>query len=152
MRKKLLFLGIVVCLSFLLCAVFVKFSSFSSEDCSDKLVIHDRSLCLEIADTPQKREQGLSDRKDLSDGWGMIFVFDKDTRPAMWMKDMYFPLDLIWITSDFRIVQIERNVLPETYPKTFQSQELVRYVLEISSEEGGRYDFRIGDRVEFLSE
>lgn len=150
MKKKLLFLGIVVGLSFILCTVFVKFPSFSSKDCSDKLFIQDHSLCLEIANTPQKREQGLSGRKELSDGWGMLFVFDGDVQPAMWMKDMYFPLDLIWITSDFRIVQIDKNALPETYPETFRPQEPIRYVLEISSEEGEKQVFRVGDRIELF--
>lgn len=97
-------------------------------------------LTLEIAETPDERRQGLSDRSSLGALDGMLFVFAEEGRHSMWMKDMLFSLDIIWIDDERRVVFIEEYVSPETYPRTFASPEPARYVLEVdagrASEEG----------------
>lgn len=66
-----------------------------------------RSLTVEIVNTPESRERGLSGRSELTAD-GMLFVFDKPTLIGFWMKDMLFNLDLIWI-KDGRVVDITEN-------------------------------------------
>lgn len=54
-------------------------------------------LQLEIADTVHARERGLSGRPALPKGHGMLFVFDKSGIYPFWMREMKFPLDIVWI-------------------------------------------------------
>ncbi len=86
---------------------------------------------IEIADTNVKREQGLSGRTDISDEYGMLFVFPKAERYGFWMKDMHFAIDIIWVSEEGSIVGITENVSPETYPAVFYPPSPVPYVLEV---------------------
>lgn len=85
---------------------------------------------IEIADTPEKRTQGLSGRADVPDDYGMLFVFDIEGRSGFWMKDMRVPIDIIWIATDGTIVHIEHSLSPDTYPEIFTPSIPARYVLE----------------------
>jgi hypothetical protein len=49
----------------------------------------------------------------------MLFVFASSTRPGFWMKDMKFPIDIIWINADKEVVGIESNIATSTFPKLF---------------------------------
>ena len=68
-------------------------------------------IFVEVADTREKRSLGLGNRSGLKNGWGMLFVFEKHKKHRFWMKDMQFPLDIIWL-DNHRIVHILRNVQP----------------------------------------
>lgn len=56
-----------------------------------------KRLTLEIADTGPERELGLGKRDSLPKDHGMLFVFEKPDIYSFWMKDVKFPLDIIWI-------------------------------------------------------
>ena len=66
---------------------------------------------VEVADTLKKRSLGLGKRASLKKGWGMLFVFEKREPHRFWMKDMQFPLDIIWL-DNHRIVHIIQNAKP----------------------------------------
>ena len=101
------------------------------------------------ADTPETRTQGLSGRASSADTPGMVFVFDDDQPHEIWMKDMQFPLHLIWLDSDFKVVDIAYDVAPETYPKTFTSAKPARYLIELDTSFASKDElpFKIGDQV-----
>jgi uncharacterized protein len=63
-------------------------------------------LRVEIADTPEAREQGLMGRESLGEDEGMVFVFFEDTRGGFWMKDTLIPLSIAFFGQDGRIVKI----------------------------------------------
>src|SRR3989344_6562762 len=67
------------------------------------LSIGETQLIVEIADTDVTRENGLSDRLTLPENAGMLFIFNTDDYHHFWMKDMNFPLDLIWIDDNWRV-------------------------------------------------
>ncbi len=67
---------------------------------------------VEIADTQAEREKGLMFVKHLPDGQGMLFDFDSEQDIAMWMKNTYIPLDMIFIRGDGRIARIAENTTP----------------------------------------
>lgn len=90
------------------------------------------SLRVEIADTSAERRQGLSGR-DRIGADGLLFVFPEDGHPGIWMKDMHFPIDILWLNAQGTIVHIEQNVSPETYPTVFRSPQPARYVLETNA-------------------
>lgn len=62
-----------------------------------KLLIKDKKLAVEIADNYAKQTLGLSGRQSLCASCGMLFVFEKAEDRIFWMKDMKFPLDIIFL-------------------------------------------------------
>lgn len=113
----------------------------------DHSYIHGVPILLEVADTETARAKGLSGRDRLPDGHGMLFVFDTEDKYGMWMKDMKFPIDILWLDSEYRIVAAEHVVTPDTYPKVFYPPVPARFVLELPAGFAKENDFKIGDRL-----
>ena len=63
------------------------------------------------------------------------------------MKDMLFSLDILWINNDGVVVEVERNITPTTYPKTFINSSAATYVLEINAGEAEKRGLYIGSKV-----
>lgn len=97
-------------------------------------VVSDKTLQLEVVNTPQSISLGLGGREEVGSD-GMLFVFAEPQQPVFWMKGMLFPIDILWL-SEGKIVGIERNIQPpilgtvdndlERYP----APQLVDMVLE----------------------
>lgn len=87
---------------------------------------------LELATTPRQRERGLMFRREMADGWGMLFIYPGEAQRAFWMKNTYIPLDMIFIGADGRVVDVVRNAEPET-EKLRRSDDPARYVLEVEA-------------------
>ena len=104
-------------------------------------------LRLEIADSPTERTQGLSDRPSLPDDSGMLFIFDEPGYYSFWMKNMLFPIDIIWLDENWRIVKIDENILPETYPALLDPPSPVKYVLEINAGKARELELELGERI-----
>src|ERR671921_2143509 len=68
-----------------------------------------------LAETPEQQAKGLSIKNTLNENEGMLFIFDTPKEYSFWMKDMKFPIDIIWISSDNKIVHIEKNLQPCTF-------------------------------------
>ena len=99
-----------------------------------KVCIADKCFRVEIADTNQKRAEGLMYRENLEQGGGMLFIFEKEGFYSFWMKDTLIPLDIVWINKNKEVVHIEKNISPcakEPCPKYKPSQKAM-YVLEIN--------------------
>ncbi len=114
------------------------------------LRIGEYQLAVEVADTPAEREQGLSNHVPLAEGHGMFFIFDTPGQYGFWMKEMLFPLDIVWIDENGKVIGVERNILPETYPnQIFMPKSPIKYVLEINSGEALRFGIDIGTSAAF---
>ncbi len=111
--------------------------------------INDVTIQVDIADTQETRVQGLSGRDSLAEGTGMLFVFDKPAQYGFWMKDMKFSVDIIWIDDKFRIIGVEKDISPETFPQIFSPDKDVKYVLEFSTGSSDRYNIKIGDVIQY---
>lgn len=90
-------------------------------------------LRVRVVENAADRVHGLSGQKSLEPTEGMLFVFATDDYHGIWMKDMLFPIDIAWIDAQGRVVSIERNVRPETFPKVFEPVRPVRYVIEANA-------------------
>ena len=77
------------------------------------------SLLVSVAQTPPERARGLSGSPYLPVGVGKFFVFDGPGRWGIWMKDMLYSIDIIWLDAAGMIVHIEEQVSPDTYPRSF---------------------------------
>jgi hypothetical protein len=106
-------------------------------------------LQVEVADTPDEQSKGLSGRANLAENEGLLFVYEQPARPSFWMKEMNFPIDIIWISSDKKIAEVTAKVSPDTYPQSFRPQKEIRYVLEVSAGTAERYGWLAGDLVSF---
>ena len=104
----------------------------------------------DVADTDALRTKGLSGRSGIGSDEAMLFLFDRDGSWPIWMKDMKFPIDIIWINSKNKIVHIERNVEPDGEPHTqYRSEEPARYVLEVASGQVKQANISVGQSVKF---
>ena len=90
---------------------------------------------VDIADSAEERELGLSGRRYLGDYDGMLFVFEKNTNSSFWMKDMYFPIDIIFIDSSGFITHIVENAQPceDSSCPLISSNGWYRSVLEVNA-------------------
>src|SRR3989344_4003382 len=110
--------------------------------------INDVSIEVEVVDTPETRKLGLSGKPDLPDGTGMFFIFETPDQYGFWMKDMNFAIDIVWIDENLRVVNVERGVLPETFPQVFYPNKAVKYVLELPAGAAVKYRIDVGAVVQ----
>jgi hypothetical protein len=108
-----------------------------------------KTFSAEISDKQYLLERGLSYRKSIDDNKAMLFVFPKPDSYKFWMKDMNFPIDMIWLGTGKKIVHIEKNVSPETYPKAFGPNSPSMYVIEVKAGTSDTLGLSIGQSVDF---
>lgn len=106
---------------------------------------------MEVADTESSRLRGLMFRQSLDQDSGMLFIFEKEGRTGFWLKNVLFPLDIIWISKDKKIVDIQSDLPP------CKSDDCLIYYpgkdasfgLEINAGFAARHKLKVGDRVDF---
>lgn len=110
----------------------------------DKIIfIGDCKFDIEIVKTPDARRKGLSNRNNLCVDCGMFFKFFQEGAYGFWMKDMRFPIDLIWLKNG-RVVGFVKN-FSEISKKTITPPELINQVLELNAGKIDRCNIKIGD-------
>lgn len=109
-------------------------------------------LVTDISVTNEQRTKGLSEKDDLAENEAMLFVFGNEAKHTFWMKDMKFPIDIIWLDSNGKIVHMEENLMPcplvlicPSYTPNADSQ----YVLETMAGFAQRHDISLGTNVKF---
>ena len=104
-------------------------------------------ITVELAQTPASQQQGLSGRASLGVNQGMLFIFDQDGQRQFWMKEMNFPLDIIWLNKEGQILGIATAVATSTYPAPILSPGPIRQVLEVNAGYAQKYGLTIGDFI-----
>ena len=115
------------------------------------ITIGGATVVVEVARTSAEKEKGLSGRVSLPEGKGMLFLFDRPDRYGFWMPDMHFSIDIVWIGADWRIVDIAKEIPPESYPDVVVSDVDAQYVLEVPAGSIERYGWNVGDETEFAT-
>ncbi len=112
-------------------------------------IVHfgDLPIRVEIADSASELTKGLSGRSDMGDKDGLFFIFPDTDYHGIWMKDMRFPIDIIWISEELEVIGITKNVSPESYPKVFRPEKPVRYVLETEVGHADLVGIHVGNKV-----
>lgn len=111
------------------------------------IVIGSTTVRASVADSLPERIQGLSDTPFLPDNVVKLFVFGAYGEQSIWMKNMNYSLDIIWMDKEGKIVHIEKEVSPDTYPKSFNSSSPAWYVIEANAGFVKENEIAIGDIV-----
>jgi len=128
-------------------------NSASSAGAAPWVSIRGTRIEVELARSRAEQVQGLSDRRKLEWGHGMLFQYREPDFQRFWMKRMHFPIDIVWIRDD-RLVQVSHRVpaaAPDTRDDqlpTYAASELVDCVLEVSAGLAQASGWRRGDAVE----
>jgi uncharacterized membrane protein (UPF0127 family) len=112
--------------------------------------INGRSLQLIVAISDQEKAKGLSNRKEIPYD-GMIFLFEKPKNLAFWMKDMHFPIDIIWINNN-KVIEVSENIKPEPNIneynlKKYSPSQRANIVLELSAGKAKQLNIRNGSII-----
>lgn len=104
---------------------------------------------VETAATREEMAQGLMDRKSLAENSGMIFNIGGETQMAMWMKDTYIPLDMIFVNQEGEIIWIFENAEPlsTTFIRPVVSEPIWK-VIELNAGQVEKHGIKIGDRID----
>jgi uncharacterized protein len=109
-------------------------------------------LNADIAATDEQKRMGLSVKSSLAENEAMLFVFDNEAQHPFWMKDMKFPIDIIWIDRDKTVVHIEHNLPPcesGLLCPTYTPIQDSLYVLETVAGFTERHGVARGTQVDF---
>lgn len=102
---------------------------------------------VELADSSALRARGLSRRPTLSTG-GLLLVWPESGSHPVWMRDMQFPLDLIWCDSNGRVLAMKSAVPPcqigTPCPLLGSSIRDSKLVLELRSGDAERLKISVG--------
>lgn len=132
---------------------FFLIGNFSKDQKSNEykfVKIAGQKVKVDLAVSETEKEKGLSGKSSLGENEGMLFVFNTEDKYPFWMKDMNFPLDMIWLNKDLKVVYVKKEVLPESYPKTFIPSENAKYVLEVPAGFSEKNNLQVGDSALFI--
>lgn len=133
-------------------AFFIELPEEMPEARPPAVLINETQVLVEVVDTPEAIQKGLSGRLNLDADKGMLFLFPEAKIYKFWMPDMYFPIDIIWISGG-KIADIDENV-----PNEFDSQNPIFYfpsrpvesVLEVNAGFVRKHNVKIGDSAKLF--
>jgi uncharacterized membrane protein (UPF0127 family) len=120
--------------------------------------IDSKILDVQIAETDAQRIRGLMFQNELPYDQGMIFVFSQEQVVPIWMLNMQFPLDIIWLDTNGNVIHIEKNVPPcksalETTTCTVQNADNKKamYVLEVTAGFTDKFQITEKSKMQIIS-
>jgi uncharacterized membrane protein (UPF0127 family) len=106
-------------------------------------------VSVDVVDTPALRMRGLSGRPSLEPEEGMLFLFETPSVQSFWMKDMRFPIDIVWI-RDGRVVGISPDLPVPKSPRAlpqYPSPVPCDVVLEVRAGAAKLWGLSLGNSV-----
>lgn len=156
MNKVIIIFGVLAAI--VIVFLFIQFSPLNknaSRDQANTVTIKDQTFSITVAESEEEKQKGLSGLDNLPLDEGKLFIFENPDTHSFWMKDMKFPIDIIYINGD-KIVSITENAKPpaenienptcETIG-CYQSSEPADKALEINAGLSKKYGFQPGDTV-----
>lgn len=110
------------------------------------LVLGDECIGLEVVKSVTETTKGLSGRDNLSGG--MLFAYDEPSRQCIWMRDMKFNIDIIWLDQNKKVTKVMSDVSPSTFPNSFCSDN-TKYVIELNSGVIKNKSLKVGQQLDF---
>ena len=121
---------------------FISSNTFSA----DEIKINDLLTNIEVASNPNDRRKGLMYRKSLSEDHGMFFVWEYRKRQCMWMRNTYIPLNVAYIDTKGKILEIYEMLPLSEY--SICSKKRVKYALEVNLDWFKRNNVYVGDQID----
>ena len=139
--------GIDIALIFILVLISAKAIACPLELPTATISVEGHTLKVELATTPKARICGLSNRFQLSDDHGMLFIYPTPGPRSFWMKDTIIPLSIAFLDDSGRILSIQQ-MRPMQTDKRYRSLQPVRYALEVNQGWFADHGIGVGDIVE----
>jgi uncharacterized membrane protein (UPF0127 family) len=124
MRKLIFFIIIII---------IIGSSVFFINKKEKKIYTPNKVYNVSVAKTEEELKTGLSNTNNLNIDTVKLFIFDKPDYYGFWMKDMFYPIDIIFLDTNMNVISYFDNVNPDSYPKTFSPTEKSQYVLEMNA-------------------
>jgi hypothetical protein len=108
-------------------------------------------LQTEVMVSDQDRQMGLMFRPSLALDHGMLFIFEQPDFHAIWMKNCKFPIDILWLDDQGKVVHVAEKVPPckaEPCPE-YQPLQRASYVVELNAGQARKEKAVVGSRLEF---
>ena len=143
------FLGVTLVLATVIYFYYIEYYQPRNKDrLIFKTINEEVGAVMEYARTPEEWARGLSGRENLGTGKDMLFIFPQEQNLAFFMKDVNFPLDIIFINKDSRIVDLITMQPCKTEPcPIYTSRAPAQYVAEVNANFAQRNGFGITDQV-----
>jgi len=137
-------LGGLVCA---LCAV----HAFAAPAVTSLTLPSGKVLQVEVMVKDEDREMGLMFRPSLADDKGMLFVFENLGFHGIWMKNCKFPIDILWLDKDRKVVDVAESVPPckQDPCPVYQPLRKAAYVIEISAGQARKEKATRGASISF---
>jgi uncharacterized membrane protein (UPF0127 family) len=102
-----------------------------------------------VAEKQREQRIGLSSFSSIKENEAMLFIFKKNKNHVFWMKDMNFPIDIVWLDSNKKIIFIKEHALPSDYPDVYDPRMPSRYVFEFHDGFVRKNNLEIGSYIDF---
>jgi uncharacterized membrane protein (UPF0127 family) len=123
-----------------------------SEFLKGYVITNNYKVLVDIAITDKQLQDGLAIKNSLQEREGMLFFLGEPRKASFWMKDMKFPIDIIWLNESFSIVHIEEALQPcESIfsCKSYKPNSDALYVLETIAGFANKHDLKKDDVINF---
>jgi len=152
MKLKIFLIVFLLLILFLIIYLIIFFNKNGNNIKSVK--INNIEINVETASSYYLQLKGLSGKKSLEDNQGMIFIYPDYQIRNFWMKDMNFPIDVLWIKDD-TITGLQKNI--QIFDKNgkvskFISPNPTNYVLELSAGFINKNNIKVGDKIKLIYE
>lgn len=107
-------------------------------------------LKVKLAITASEKSKGLSLIEEMENYEGMLFVFSQPIQAKFWMKEMKFPLDIVYLNNEMQVLEIHENLAPcsEQCPHIVSATDNVRYVLEMEAGRTSELNLQVNQKIE----
>ena len=111
-----------------------------------------KALQVEVMVKDEDRAMGLMFRSSLAIDRGMLFLFEQSDFHGIWMKNCKFPIDIVWLDADRKVVHVAPKVPPcEAEPcPVYQPLQRASFVVEINAGQAAKEKAVVGSKLEFI--
>lgn len=113
------------------------------------VIIGTKTFHADLAVTDYERQKGLGGTDSLGHSEALLMVFEYENKWKIWMKDVDYPIDIIWINNNKQVVDSVRSASPDSYPKAYVPRRQARYVLELPEGSINQYGVNLGTSINF---
>ena len=103
-------------------------------------------LSIEVANDYYSQARGLMYRQSMPDTVGMLFIYEDYNYRSFWMKNTHIPLDLVFISDNYKISQVHEYAIPYS-EESIVSKQKAKYVVEVNAGYTDRKKVAAGGKI-----